>query len=166
MPCRQADTQWQTKNIAACNRINAIQQSWQLWWFFKSFRGIQRIWRGMDPADCSNWGKRGFKDTNENGPSLVGLLGLSSWYKRFLLCLVHKKYVLLDSFLSVYASHPQFPISICTEDCIFVYFLLHGFSLGQYILSMFCVKIQKHLKFTWTKKIRGFVMHCRQADAQ
>jgi hypothetical protein len=41
----------------------------------------------------------------------------------FLFCLVHKKYVLADSFLSAYASHPKFPISICTEDCIFLYFL-------------------------------------------
>ncbi len=39
----------------------------------------QRDYRGVAPADCWNWG--------EWGPSLVGSLGLSCWYKKFLFCL-------------------------------------------------------------------------------
>jgi hypothetical protein len=39
--------------------------------------------RGVAPADCWNWGEWGL-GTNERGPSLVGLLGLSCQYKRFL----------------------------------------------------------------------------------
>jgi hypothetical protein len=57
--------------------------------------------------------------------------------------------------------------SVSEQKIVFLYIsCLHGFSLGKYILSMFNVKIPIHLKFTWTKKIRGCVMHCRQADTQ
>jgi hypothetical protein len=121
----------------------------------------------MDPSDCWNLSKRVFKDYKWKGYFAGGLLGFLSWYKRFLFCLVYKKYVLSDSFLSVvYSSHPQFPISICTEDCIFVYFLFEWIFTGTiYIINGLC-KNPDTLKFTWRKKIRGCVMHCRQADTQ
>jgi hypothetical protein len=48
MHCRQADTQWQTKNIAACLESMQFNKADNYGGFLRVVRGIQRVWRGMD----------------------------------------------------------------------------------------------------------------------
>ncbi len=47
----------------------------------------QRDWRWVAHADCGNCGDWGLKDDKWKGSFLVGSLGLSCRYKRFLFCL-------------------------------------------------------------------------------
>ncbi len=117
--------------------------------FLRVVRGIQRVLRGIDPSDCWNLSKRGFKDYKLKVSFTGGFSGLVQ--EIFVLpCL--QEVCFARFFPQCLRESSSIPISICTEDCIFVYFLFAWIFTGTiYIINLLCknpdtFKIDKNKK--------------------